>query len=73
MPSCQNKKQKNSQLNISSTETSYPNTASLKYFNEAESEKTDVKSNFMKMIEVLRGNKSLKEIKKRKSKLKGYE
>lgn len=35
--------------------------------------KNDVKSKFMKMIEVLRGNKSLKKIKKRKSKLKGNE
>ena len=49
---------------MSPSEHSYPTTATSKYSNTAEAQEEDLKTNFMKMIGILKEemNKSLKEI-----------
>ena len=44
----------NSQDNMAPPELSYPTTASPGYSNIAEAQENDLKTNFMKMIEVLK-------------------
>lgn len=61
----------NSQGNISQPEPSYSTTAGFKYFNTAEAQGKDPKTNLMKVIEVLKEeiNKSLTESQENTKKL----